>query len=264
MVGKKKAQAPRRFFIPPELICGKETRLPKAEEHHLRNVLRIREGERVEIFDGKGGNWYGAVEFRHGEVFVRELTPTHSCRQQKAARLALAMTMIKPSRFEWALEKATELGVDEFIPLYTSRSDIRISGDKISGRLARWDRITKEASKQCRRIDVPRVRPPLEFHDFLSSEEYSIQNKILFYEKSDNPWRADQKETADDTIICIGPEGGWTDDEIGFAEKSGCVVFSLGPRILRAETAAIAAISIFQFRYMSSNIGVCLNKTSRE
>jgi len=243
----KLTQASRRFIIPPELICDKEARLPKAEEHHLRNVLRIREGDHVGIFDGKGGNWSGVVEFRHGEVFICELTPVYSPHRHDAARIALAPAIIKPSRFEWALEKATELGVDEFIPLYTSRSEIRIPVEKIPGRLARWERITKETSKQCRRIDVPRVCPPLEFHDFLSSEEYSIQNKILFHEKSDNQWRMESAETACDTIICIGPEGGWTEDEIGVAEKSGCGVFSLGRSILRAETAAIAALSVFQF-----------------
>ena len=239
----------RRFFIPTELICDKEARLPDAEAHHLRNVLRIRESERVEIFDGKGGSWSGAVEFRSGEAFVCGLTQINSRSQSASARLTLALAMIKPARFEWALEKATELGVDEFLPIYTARGEIRVSGEKIPGRLARWDRIAKEASKQCLRIDVPRVRPPLEFRDFLSSEEYSIQHKILFHEKSDNQWLPDLNETAGDTIICIGPEGGWTKEEIEYAEKSGCGVFSLGRHILRAETAAIAAISVFLIYY---------------
>ena len=242
---KHKSHGPHRFFIPPELISGNETRLPNAEARHLKNVLRIREGERVEIFDGTGGNWSGGVEFRRGEVFVCGIEKTPSL-HQPTTRLALAMAMIKPARFEWALEKATELGVDEIIPLYTARGEIRISGEKISGRLTRWDRIVKESSKQCRRADIPRVRSPLEFHDFLTSEDYPVKNKILFYEKSDNKWLPGRVETAGGTIICIGPEGGWTEDEIEFAEKTGYGVFSLGPRILRAETAAIAAISVFQ------------------
>ena len=236
----------RRFFIPPELICDKEARLPDAEARHLRNVLRIREGERVEIFDGEGGGWSGAVEFRRGEVFVCGLTQIDDSRSQpSAARITLAMAMIKPARFEWALEKVTEVGADVIIPVYTSRSEIRIPVEKISGRLARWERITKETSKQCQRLDVPLVRTPLEFRGFLSSEECSIQNKILFYEESTNKWRPEQTGNAGGTIICIGPEGGWAKDEIEFAEKSGCGVFSLGPRILRAETAAVAAVSIF-------------------
>ena len=238
---------PRRFFIPPELICEKETRLPDTEARHLRNALRIREGETVEIIDGEGGSWHGTVEFRRGEVFVCELAKTPLVSQPPAARLSLALALIKPARFEWALEKATELGVYEFIPLYTARGEIRISGEKISGRLARWERITKEASKQCRRVDVPRVRNPMEFREFLNSEEYSAQKKILFHEKSDNRWLPDQAEISGGTIICIGPEGGWTEDEIGIAEISGCGVYSLGPRILRSETAAIAAVSVFQF-----------------
>jgi len=243
---KHKSHGPHRFFIPPELISEKETRLPDAEARHLKNVLRIREGERVELFDGKGGNWNGVVEFRRGEVLVCDLEKIPSI-YQPSARLALAMAMIKPARFEWALEKATELGVDEIIPLYTARGEIRISGDKIIGRLTRWDRIVKEASKQCRRADVPRVRSPLEFRGFITSEEYSVKNKILFDEKTDNQWLPNRVESAGDTIICIGPEGGWTEDEIESAEKTGYDVFGLGRRVLRAETAAIAAISAFQF-----------------
>ena len=238
--------ASRRFIIQPELICEKETRLPDAEARHLKNVLRIRKGERVEIFDGTGGSWSGVVEFRRGEVFVCGLEKIPS-RYQPAARLVLAMAMIKSARFEWALEKTTELGVDEIIPVYTARGEIRISCEKIPGRLARWDRIVKEASKQCRRADVPRVRSPLEFSEFLASEKYSMENKILFYEESEKQWLPCRVKAAGDTIICIGPEGGWTENEIESAEKSGCGIFSLGPRVLRAETAAIAAISAFQF-----------------
>ena len=244
-----------RFFVPPELICDKETRLPDAEARHLRKVLRIRESEYVEIFDGKGNNWYGAVEFRRGDVFVCGLTPIHSLQQPASARLTLAAALIKPARFEWLLEKASELGVDEIIPLHTARSEIRISVEKISGRLARWDRITKEASKQCRRLDVPYLRPPMEFHDFLSREEYAIQNIILFHEKSNRLWLPERTDPLGAAVICIGPEGGWTDDEVESAEKSGCGVFGLCPRILRAETAAIAALSIFQHYRRPGNAG---------
>ena len=242
----------RRFFIPPEFIRNEEALLPCSEARHLKNVLRIREGERVEIFDGEGGAWSGAVQFRRDEVFVCGLARISSRRQTAAARLTLALAMIKPARFEWALEKATELGVDEILPLFAARSEIRVSSEKISGRLARWDRIAREASKQCRRLDVPGVRPPLEFRGFLSSEKYSIQNKIIFHEKSGDQWPPDQAKTAVDTIICIGPEGGWTEDEIEFAEKSGCGVFGLGRPVLRAETAAIAALSVFQYIYRSN------------
>ena len=238
----------RRFFIPPELVYEKKTRLPDAEAHHLRDVLRIREGEMVEIFDGKGNGWSGAVEFRNCEVFVCGLSPIHSRRRPETERLSLALAIIKPSRFEWALEKATELGVDEILPLYTSRSENRVSGEKFSARFARWDRILKEASKQCRRLDVPRINVPLLYHGFLSSEGYSVQNKILFHEKSNEPWLCDRTETGRDTIICIGPEGGWTEDEIESAKNSGCSVVRLGTHVLRAETAAVAALSIFQHR----------------
>ena len=235
----------RRFYIPPKLICDKETKLPSTEARHVKKVLRVREGEPVEIIDGEGGIWSGVVEFRNGEVFVCALTPIKPHSQHAAARLTLAMATIKTARFEWAIEKATELGVDDFLPLYTARSVIRFPAEKISGRLTRWNRIVQESSKQCRRLNVPCVHPPVEFRDLLSSEEYQLQNRIFFHEKSDKRWRPDQTCFAGNTTICIGPEGGWAEDEVEFAEKSGCGVFNMGSLVLRAETAAIASLAAY-------------------
>ena len=221
--------------------------MPASEAWHLKHVLRIREGEWVEIFDGNGGSWTGEVAFHGEEVFIRRLTELamHPAKQS-SSRLVLALALIKLTRFEWALEKATELGVQEFLPLHTSRSEIRISMEKLPDRHSRWERIVTESVKQCRRTDIPRVRMPMEFRDFCETEEYEEFGKILFYEKSSELWQPALPTSADGTVLCIGPEGGWAEEEIRLAEKSGCRICSLGSRILRAETAAIAAASVVQ------------------
>ena len=240
----------RRFHIPPGNIHEKEAlqaRLPASEARHLRHVLRIRDGECVEIFDGKGGRWTGEVAFHGEEVFICRLTElAMSPAAQSSPRLVLAMALIKSARFEWALEKATELGVHEFLPLHTSRSEIRISMEKLPNRYSRWERIVTESVKQCRRTDIPQVHLPMEFRDFCITKEYEKFEKIMFYEKSSEPWHPAQSMYLGDTVLCIGPEGGWTEEEIVLAEKSGCRIFSLGGHILRTETAAIAATAVVQ------------------
>jgi 16S rRNA (uracil1498-N3)-methyltransferase len=234
----------RRFYITPEFIGEEAAQLPADQAHHLRDVLRIRAGERVEIFDGAGRGYSGEVEFRGTEVFICRLNPLPF--QASPVRLILAAALIKPAKFEWILEKATELGVDEIIPLKTGCSEIRIPEDKIADRLHRWERIVQESSKQCRRFSSPQVHAPRSFENSLRAEEYSSYVRILFYEKSQDLWRPDATLMPDGVILWVGPEGGWEDHEIELAEKAGCTIAGLGSLILRAETAAIAAVSILQ------------------
>lgn len=234
----------RRFYVPRDSIRDSIAVLPPVQAHHLRDVLRIGRGEVVEIFDGAGAGYFGEVELQGSEVVVRGLQNLPSDEPQ--VRLILAAALIKSAKFEWILQKATELGVHEIIPLKTRLSDIQIPNDKITLRLERWDRLVREASKQCRRLAAPRVHAPRTFLDLLAAEELSVCTRLLFYEKAQEPWRPDPGALSDRIVLCIGPEGGWEDSEIKQAREAGYKMFRLGPWILRAETAAIAAVSIIQ------------------
>jgi len=234
----------RRFYIPPDFIRDGIAFLPSDQAHHLRDVLRIRSGEEVEVFDGSGNGYAGAVEFQGSEVRVCRLQKLSS--QESAISLILAVALIKSAKFELVLQKATELGVDEILPLNTLLGDIRIPEAKIPARIDRWNRIVLEASKQCRRFSSPRIHAPCDFGDFLKSGEFSGFPRYLFYEKSRNPWRPDPGMRAGKLVLCVGPEGGWEDREVELAGEAGCQVVSLGPWTLRAETASIAAVSILQ------------------
>ena len=128
----------------------------------------------------------------------------------------------------------------------TRRSDIEIPEGRIAGRLQRWDRIVMEASKQCRRSSAPRIHEPQAFPDFLSMEGISSCARFMLYEKASDPWCPDPRRLLEGVVLCIGPEGGWEDGEVEQAKAAGWEIFSLGPWILRAETAAIAAVSIVQ------------------
>jgi 16S rRNA (uracil1498-N3)-methyltransferase len=236
--------ARRRFYVPQDSIREGIAVLPSSQAHHLRNVLRLGTGEMVEIFDGKGRGYTGTVDVRGSEVVVRDLQTLPS--KESSIQLKLAPALIKTAKFEWMLQKGTELGVNEFIPIKAKFSDVQITENKIASRLERWDRIVKEASKQCHRFSIPKVHAPVTLLDFLKSEEFSSCTKVLFYEKESEPWILDPSVLENGVVLCIGPEGGWEESEVEQARDAGCKIFSLGPWILRAETAAIAAVSILQ------------------
>ncbi len=234
----------RRFFVPGESIRDGVASLPADQAHHLRNVLRLRSGDVVEIFDGQGGGYFGKIDIQEAGIFVRGLRTITT--QEPRVPVVLAAALIKSSKFEWILQKATELGVQEIIPLNTRRSEISVSREKIGGRLKRWDRIVMEASKQCRRSALPRIHAPDSFPDFLSSKDFSSCARYMLYEKAAELWNPRPAAFPEGVVLCIGPEGGWDDGEVEQAKAAGYETFSLGPWILRAETAAIAAISILQ------------------
>ena len=207
--------------------------------------MRIKAGEVVEIFDGTGRGYLGEVELQGSTVLICRLQSLPP--EESLIRVILAAALVKSSKFEWMLQKATELGVHEFIPLKTSRSEIRIAESKISPRMERWNRIVQEASKQCRRRAAPQIHMPLSFSNFLETVEPYPCTKLLFHEDAEDPWKFDPGMPSNYVLLCIGPEGGWEDGEIENAIQAGCQIFSLGPRILRVETAAIAAVSIVQY-----------------
>jgi 16S rRNA (uracil1498-N3)-methyltransferase len=234
----------RRFFVPQESIRDGIAHLPADQTHHLKNVLRLRTGDAVEIFDGTGNGYTGEVEFRDSGVLIRKLSGIS--RTESTVRVILAAALVKPAKYEWILQKATELGVQEIIPLGTKRSDIEIPSSKIADRLKRWNRIVVEASKQCRRSFSPRIHEPRSLPEFLAMTDLCGYRRFMLYEKASEPWRLDSAALSEGIVLCIGPEGGWDDGEVEMAKAAGCEVFSLGPRILRAETAAIASLAIVQ------------------
>jgi 16S rRNA (uracil1498-N3)-methyltransferase len=235
----------RRFYVPRDSIHDGLAYLPPDQSHHMRDVLRIGAGESVEILDGEGKGYIGEVSFRDSKVVIRSLQPLPE--EHPRYPLILAAALIKPAKFEWILQKATELGVHEVVPVKTRRSEIRIPHNKTAVRCERWNRITREAAKQCGRVYTPHVRPPLDYSEMLQCDDFSDHSKFLFYENAAGLWRPDAVGAPGGIILCVGPAGGWEDDEIEEAEQAGYRIFSLGPWVLRAETAAVAAVTIVQY-----------------
>lgn len=209
------------------------------EFHHSVRVVRVRQGEEVELFDRAGKLARGVVEsLGKNEATIRVESEIAS--RESTVGIHLAMAIIQLEKFELVLQKATELGVKSIIPLVTDRIELR--RERYAGKLERWNRIVFEAVKQSGRSVFPAVEEPQPFAGVIAREG----TKILFdADAEESEWPASPSAMT----VLIGPEGGWSDEELRTARNHGCIFARLGPRRLRAETAAIAACAVTAARY---------------
>lgn len=208
------------------------------EFHHSVRVVRLRQGEEVEVFDHHGNAANGivqALEKDRAVITTGEPLPS----RESLLALHLAMSVINLEKFELVLQKATELGVRSIIPLVTDRIELRT--ERYAGKQERWNKIIFEAVKQSGRTRVPALETPAKFKEVLARPGVKI-----FFDADAEPHTIEKLEEA---TIFIGPEGGWSDDELRLARERECFFQRLGPRRLRAETAAIVAASIITFRF---------------
>lgn len=219
-----------RFFVPHVLAAGAVVALEGNELHHAR-VVRVREGEEIEVFDGRGGAWIAVAR----ELPSVELLRTVDVDREPRVALHLAMAIINLDKFELVLQKATELGVRSIVPLVTERIEVR--AERYRGKGERWQKIVFEAVKQSGRARVPVIEAPATFADVV----HRGGTKIVF----DADTAPSRQASFEEATLFVGPEGGWSEDELRIASEHGCVFARLGPRRLRAETAAIVAMARF-------------------
>lgn len=239
-----------RVRVPPDAVQGETVAVtdPRAL-HHLRDVLRVKVGDRLECFDGHGRSYAGPIARCTSRGLVVEITE----RLEGIPRLlkvTLVQALIKPERFEWALEKATELGVARIIPVETARTTARISGRE--GRRARWQRIIESAAAQCGRATVPRLEPPEPFGRALKMLD--SQPTLLPTLAEDGSPLAEQLgrlRDATQIALLIGPEGDFSPEEVTMAAQHGALPVRLSRSVLRSETAAIAVLAILQHSFAS-------------
>jgi len=217
-----------RFFVPHVLASGATVALEGDELHHAR-VVRLRDGEEIEVFDGRGGAWTAVAR----ELPSVELVQPVAVDREPRVALHLAMAIINLEKFELVLQKATELGVRSIIPLVTARIEVR--AERYRGKGERWQKIVFEAVKQSGRALVPVIEEPASFDDVVRRGG----TKILF--DADAP--PSELRPFDAATLFVGAEGGWSEDELRIANEHGCAFARLGPRRLRAETAGIVAVA---------------------
>ena len=244
-----------QFFLAPEDVSAGSFRLTGDEAHHVVKVLRYGPGRALELFDGKGGRFEGVIEAVHPDGSVTGRLVERERSSAPAARVHLYLGLLKASHWDDALDKGTQLGAASFTPLLTPRTVVLLHEvERARSKRERWGRLVMAAAKQCGRADLPEVREPVQFRDAIRAckDKGAV---LLAWEglkgrsarESVHQALSHRKASPLDVHLFIGPEGGFTDDEVELARADGAVVLGLGPRVLRAETAAAAALAVVQY-----------------
>lgn len=225
-----------QFPIPRPAQPGEEIALSKKDSHHLRDVLRVRAGEEIHLFDREGTQYLAKVDSLSPQE-VRLRIESTLPRVEERGELILALALLKREKMEWAIQKGVELGVKEIIPFIAARSLPKESENQQT----RWTKISEEATKQCGRPTPPRWAKTRSFQGLVASP--TAAQKILFWENSREPLSV---QPAKGVLAVIGPEGGFASEEVADARRNGFALAGLGPRILRAETATVVALTLIQ------------------
>jgi len=215
------------------------------EARHLRDVLRLKEGDEVYVFDGQGREFRCAVlTTRRDSAELRIEAEVEPAKPESKLSLNLGVALLKGEKFDLVVQKATELGVIRVTPLITRYADIHLrDAADAAKRVARWQRIALEAAKQCGRSLVPEVGPPVAFAAALAIEGLGI----MFSERGGAAFDSLTEHAGVSAVTAlVGSEGGWSEEEIEAARGRNFQVVTLGGRVLRAETAAIAAAVLLQ------------------
>lgn len=237
-----------RVYIPPERIGGEEISLQSKEARYILTVLRLGPGDEVIVFDGEGREYRTVLTEDYEEGVYLLIQEELSPERESPLRITLGQGLLKGEKMKFVIQKATELGVDKIIPIVSSRSIPLVEEERETLRIERWRRIAQEAAKQCGRTVVPEITPIQELGDFLSEDEGT---RMILWEGEPTPLRDVIEEIYPQggITLLIGPEGGFSEEEVLKAQDHGFLVAGLGQRILRAETASLSVLSILQHRF---------------
>lgn len=243
----------RRFYAPPGAFNSnlENVTLAADEARHLRDVLRLKTGDEVYVFDGVGKEFHCRVEeSRRDTAQLKVIAEVAPARPESPLQLTLAVALLKGEKFDLVVQKATELGVMRVVPVVTKLADIRLRDGADAGkRVARWQRIALEAAKQSGRAVVPEIVAPVSFGSLIEtfSQEQGVSG-LMFSERDGESIVAAKGEFSNVSLLTalVGSEGGWTDEELAAARQAGWTIVTLGGRTLRAETAAIAVAVLLQ------------------
>jgi 16S rRNA (uracil1498-N3)-methyltransferase len=247
-----------RFYIPPAHWSFDQPKLDEGETHHCRDVLRLSRGARVIVFDGKGTE--AVAEIQDFSASETRLSVIHATRTEPLrCAVTLAQAIPKGKNMEVIIQKATELGVSRIVPLLSERTVVQLSEGEDGKRLEKWRQVVVEAAKQCGQNWLPTVDPPVSLKRFFSEfDRYesaliaSLQSDALSFKQVLHDFREQHGRRPTSTLMLIGPEGDFTPAESALAKTAGCLPVSLGPIVLRTETAAIYSLSVLAYELQGS------------
>ncbi|MDF2395461.1 16S rRNA (uracil(1498)-N(3))-methyltransferase [Pseudomonas protegens] len=229
-----------RFFIDAPLSLG-EHELPEAQAHYIGRVLRMAEGAALQVFDGSGTEFRGTlVEVGKKRVRV-QLDESFAGQDESPLQIHLGQGLSRGERMDWAIQKATELGVSEITPIFSERCEVRLKDERADKRLLHWRQVAISACEQCGRSRVPLIHPPVLLADWIKQTQADL--KLVLHPVA-QPLESHAKPQT--LAFLIGPEGGLSDAEVEQAHSAGFLPARLGPRVLRTETAPVVALAVAQ------------------
>jgi 16S rRNA (uracil1498-N3)-methyltransferase len=245
-----------RFYISPENWDPSVLVLRETEAHHARDVLRMRRGDRIVVFNGRGREITAEiVDLKKGEVRVRKLHETET--PPLRCRITLGQAIPKGKNMELIVQKAVEIGAAEITPLISERTIVDLEPKEAEQKRAKWQQIAIEAAKQCGQNWLPQVGTPRKLNDFFSHQSAhdlrligSLQPDAVHLKKILADYIEQHRDRPESVLMMVGPEGDFTPAELALAKTHGCRPITLGPIILRVETAAIYCLSVLSYELM--------------
>lgn len=242
----------RYFFVGAEALQQPIVAIEGSEERHIKNVLRLKPGDQICLFDGEGFE-YEARILRYGAGRVEiEIEDKFPGTRESPVQISVAQALLKEKKMDRLLRHLCELGMTQWIPFISERSVPRPGAKRSAAREERWNKIARESCKQCQRAKLPEIIKTSTFEEVLNYGRTCDLN-VVFYEKESTTLKAlmasNPPTNPRKILLVLGPEGGFSESEIDDVRSAGCMVAGLGCRILRAETATIAACTLAQFLF---------------
>jgi 16S rRNA (uracil1498-N3)-methyltransferase len=238
-----------RVHVAGPLATGQRVRLQGSAASHVTRVLRLRVGAPLIVFDGTGGEYEGSIDRAQGGEVLVAVGARVDTERESPLPLTLAQGVSRGERMDLVVQKATELGVSHLVPLLTERSVVRLTAQQSDRKVNHWRAIVAAACEQCGRNRLPSIAAPVPFGEFLRSGAATSGGTRLLLSPSATATLEDVPQPNAGVTVLVGPEGGLTDEEEKSASAAGFTALRLGPRVLRTETAAIAALALLQRRF---------------
>ncbi len=243
-----------RFFVSNPIVSKQEIVVSGREARHMQRVLRLKLGDKVDIFDGTGKEYRSEILRQDNQTLRLRILETTTPNRESPLTIIMGQSLVKGNKMDFIIQKATELGVSEVFPFVSSRSITYLDKGRIEHRVNRWRRIAVQSSKQCGRLIPLRIEAVAKFEDVLERASLATKRIILWEKGTRNLTslfreRNGTASPSQSVYFLVGPEGGFSEEEIKRAEGAHFVPVGLGSRILRVETAGLSFVSILQYEW---------------
>lgn len=233
-----------RIFTSQDLSASLQVQLENDAANHVSRVLRMSKGQQIELFNGDGHSYLGELStVDRSKVYV-QIKEVSVINNESPLNIHLFQGVSRGDKMDLTLQKGVELGVKQFTPLITERCGVRLDDKRWQKKHEHWQKVIESACEQCGRNTIPTLHPAIKLQPAL---EQLTSNSFFMHPDASDSFKSINADTKSELQLWVGPEGGFSDDEINWVETQGCKPVKLGPRVLRTETAALAAVSVMNY-----------------